>query len=235
MFSARFFSQTTFLLSALAITFVWINSPTLSAYTVQVIAFLVILYFTNHLFLGDDGRFTQLLDGFIFAQVTLLLVSQTGKLNSPLFFLLYLLLFGLALFLGARSTLVFACGLVVFFLGEIRSLLSLVQLLGLVLMTPLALAFGRQYLEVLQDQAKIKILVKRQKELTSEVVQDEKMLAWLTLTLKEQLLQIIDTSSNLLADLSKLTINQKEGLTKINESAKKLLTLGEKMREKLER
>jgi hypothetical protein len=59
-------------------------------------------------------------------------------------------------------------------------------------------------------------------------------LLWISLAFKEQVLNIVDQSSNLLTDISRLTTAQKERLEKIHESAKKLLQLGDKLKEKIE-
>ncbi len=112
---------------------------------------------------------------------------------------------------------------------------TLLQVIGLLLIAPLALFFGRQYLKVLEDEEKIKILKKETKKLAKEVnQQEEDTLLWLSLSFREQVIKILDASSDLLSDIGKLTPRQKGGLQKIHESAKGLLKLGEKLKEKIE-
>ncbi len=232
--SAQFFLHLVFLLSAVLVTFAWTRSA-LSVYTLQLIAVLIISYFLNHFFSGKKLHLTLAIDGLIFSLVTLLLVSQTGGLSSPLFFLLYILLFGLSLLFDPAVTLAFALILCFFFYREVRDLNSLLQVIGLLLITPLALFFGKQYLKVLESEEKIKILRQETGKLAREVgQQEEDTLLWISLSFREHVLKILDTSSNLLSDVGRLTLVQKEGLEKIHENAKRLLKLGEKLKEKIE-
>lgn len=233
--SARFLTHLGFLLSAVLLTFIWTNSPSLNTYTLQLIALLIILYFLNRSLTKKRFDLAIGFDGLILALVTLLLVSQTGGLESPLFFLLYILLFGLALLFDPIITLIFAIALALLFWNQVKTLNALLEMIGLLLITPVALFFGRQYLKVLEEEEKIKILAKQQKKLAGEVSQQEKdTLLWLSLTFREHVSQILDTSSNMLADVGRLSQIQKESLQKIHESAKRLLKLGERLREKIE-
>lgn len=232
--SAQFFLHSIFLLSAVLVTFAWTRSA-FSVYTLQLIAVLIISYFLNHFFAGKKLRLTLAIDGLILALVTLLLVSQTGGLESPLFFLLYILLFGLSLLFDPIIILIFAIALVLLFLNQAINLFSLLEMIGLILIAPVALFFGRQYLKVLSSEEKIKILRQETGKLAREVGQQEQdTLLWISLSFKEHILRILDASSNLLCDVGRLSLVQKEGLEKIHESAKRLLKLGEKLKEKIE-
>ncbi|MFZ5366536.1 MAG: hypothetical protein ACOZBZ_04645 [Patescibacteria group bacterium] len=233
--SAQFLTHLLFLLSAVFLTFAWTQSPILQAFTLQLIAILVIFYFLNHLFAAKKLRLTMAIDGLILSLVTLLLVSQTGGLSSPLFFLIYILLFGLSLLFDPLVTLIFALALCFFFYQQVVNLNAFLQVIGLLLITPLALFFGRQYLKVLEEKELIKILSLKKQSLEKEVgQQEEDTLLWISLTFKEHVLKILDTSSNLLADVGRLSQFQKENLQKIHESAKRLLKLGERLKEKIE-
>jgi hypothetical protein len=235
MFSAQFITHSLFLLSGLIVTFIWTNNPVLDAYTLQFIAVLVIFYFLNHLFNKERLRLNMAIDGAILSLVTLLLVTQTGGLQSPLFFLIYILLFGLTLLFDPLVMSLFALSLVLFFYRQSTNMDSFMQIIGLLLITPLALFFGRQYLKSLEEQEKIKILNTSKVALEKEVCQQEEdTLLWISLAFKEQVLNIVDQSSNLLTDIGRLTTAQKERLQKIHESAKKLLRLGDKLKEKIE-
>lgn len=233
--SVQFLIHLGFLLSAVLVTFSWTQSEKFSPHTLQFIAVLIISYFLNHFWASKKLQTTLAIDGLILSLVTLLLVSQTGGLASPLFFLLYILLFGLSLFFAPLVTLIFSLGLCLLFFRQATNLNSLLQLIGLLFITPLALFFGRQYLKILESEEKIKILRKEKGKLNQEVSQQEEdTLLWLSLSFKEHVAKILDASSNLLADLGHLTFVQKEGLQKIHENAKRLLRLGEKLKEKIE-
>jgi hypothetical protein len=199
------------------------------------VAILIILYFLNRFWQKAKFGFTLAIDGLIFALVSLLLVAETGGLNSPLFFILYILLFGLALLYEPLITAVFAIALSLFFYSQINNLTQLVQIIGLLLIMPIALFFGQQYLKALEEEKKIKVLKTEKKSLKKEVIHQEKeTLLWLDLTFKEHLVKIMDVTSNLLSDISHTTKGQREGLKTIRDNAKRLLVLGEKLKKEIE-
>jgi len=233
--SARFLAHLGFLTTAVLLTFIWTKNPSFSAYTLQLIAFLVIFYFLNKRLAKVRFNLALGIDGLILSLVTLLLVSASGGLASPLFFLVYILLFGLAFLFDPAVIAFFTVFLVFLFWGQAKDLASLLQLIGLLLMTPLALFFGRQYLKVLEEEQKIKILKKEKKKLSREITQQEEdALLWLSLPFREHVVKILDASSQMLADLSHLSLSQKEQLDKIHHNAKRLLRLGKKLEEKIE-
>jgi len=233
--SAQFIIHTVFLISALLLTVGWTNNLTLQPYTLQLIGVLVIFYFLNHLWQTTKYRLTTSIDAMVFSTVTLLLIYQTGGLASPLFYLIYILLFGLSLLLSPLVTLIFSLLLALFFYPQANNLNAFLQIIGLLLMSPLALFFGRQYLQILESEEKIKIISQKEQALENEVCQQEEdTLLWLSLTFKEQVGQIIEHSSDMLADIGRLNLHQKDHLQKINENAKKLLQLGDKLKEKIE-
>lgn len=233
--SAQFFVHLGFLLAAILLTFVWMSNPVLSGFTLQLVAILIILYFLNRFWQRKKFGVTLAIDGLIFALVSLLLVAETGGLTSPLFFILYILLFGLALLYDPLITLIFCLVLSFFFYSQVKDLTGLVQIIGLLLITPIALFFGRQYLRLLEEESKIKVLEIKKGTLEKEVSQQEReTLLWLNLDFKDHLNQIMEVSSNLLADVSKLTSSQREGLKTIRENAKRLLRLGGKLKGEIE-
>jgi signal transduction histidine kinase len=233
--SAQFFIHLGFLLAAILLTFVWTSNPVLSGFTLQLVAILIILYFLNRFWQRKKFGVTLAIDGLIFALVSLLLVAETGGLTSPLFFILYILLFGLALLYDPLITLIFCLVLSFFFYSQVKDLTGLIQIIGLLLITPIALFFGRQYLRLLEEERKIKVLEIKKGTLEKEVSQQEReTLLWLNLDFKDHLSQIMEVSSNLLADVSKLTSSQREGLKTIRENAKRLLRLGGKLKGEIE-
>jgi len=233
--SAQFFVHLGFLLSAILLTFVWTANPILSGFTLQLVAILIILYFLNRFWQKERFQATLAIDGLIFTIVSLLLVAETGGLDSPLFFILYILLFGLALLYEPLITLLFSLTLAFFFYPQIENLANLIQIIGLLLIMPMALFFGRQYLKLLEEEQKIKILETKKQALEKEVsLQERNTLLWLNLNFKDNLSKILDTTANMLADLSHLTQGQREGLKEIRQSAKRLLKLGEKLEGEIE-
>ena len=60
------------------------------------------------------------------------------------------------------------------------------------------------------------------------------VLLWASLELKKDLSDILDKTSQLLADVGHLTLRQKEGLQKIKERAKNLLKTGERLKKEVD-
>jgi len=232
--SARFLTHLIFLASAVLVTYIFSQNPSLSAYTLQLVAIFVIFYFLNKKFTKSFSLSVGI-DALVFSCVTLLLVSQTGGLSSPLFFLVYILLFGLTFLLEPLIVCFFSFLLLLLFYNQVKTLNGLLQAIGLLLMTPLALFFGQQYLKLLEEEEKIKILKKETKKLSKEVTkQEEDTLLWLSLSFKENLIKILDSCSNCFINLDRLNPSQKENLQTIRESAKKLLKLGKKLEKEIE-
>lgn len=231
--SAQFLLHLGFLFSAVLITLFWTANPALSGYTVQLIALLVIFYFLSRFLTSKKLNWTMALDGLILTVVTLLLVSQTGGLASPIFFLVYILMFGLSLMFDPLITLTLAVTICFLFYKQATNMNSFLEIIGLLLITPIAMYFGRQYLKVLEEDEKIKIIIKKKVELETQAVENqEETMLWLTLVFKEHVSNILDASSNLISNTSNLSNYQKDGLQKIHENAKRLLKMGERLQKK---
>jgi len=171
--------------------------------------------------------------------VILLLVISTGGLNSPLFFLLYFLMFGLALLFEPLITFSLAITMVLFFLftpTEKEPFKEILQLFSLVLITPVAMFFGKQYLKVLKDEEKIKILQEEEEIMEEEIKKEETdILLWASLELKKGLTEILDQTGHLLSDIGHLTIRQKDRLLKISELSKRLLKGSQRLKEEIDK
>lgn len=245
----RFLFHSLFLLAAVMLAFFWTSSPILSVYTLQLIAVFIILFFINQLLIKKTHqtkstaqnfhKINLTVDSVIFTLIVMLLVGSTGGLTSPLFFLIYFLMFGLALLFEPAITLSLAVIMIIFFLltpNKQEPLAEALQLFSLILITPLALFFGNQYLKLLKSQEKIKILEDEKKIVEEQISQTEtNTLLWTSLNLRKGLTEILDEVSNLLTDLGHLTLKQKEGLLKIRQKALELLKTGEKLKEEVDR
>jgi hypothetical protein len=199
--------------------------------TIQLIGILVLAYIVSRFVFLKKINLVAILDGLIFTGVSLLLILQTGGLRSPIFYLLYILLFGLSLLFEPLPTISLALGLTVFFFQQVINLNDLLQILGLVIITPVAMFFSHQYLELEENRKRITIIKRKQINLEKETHRDEEnILLWLDLGFKRSLEQIVDSSSNLMADIGKLTPFQKENLEKIHQSSQELLKLGDRLK-----
>jgi len=240
---SKFLLHTLFLVAAVVLVFIWTNLPALSVYTLQLIALFVIAYFVNQFYFRRKkllfSKINLTIDAVIFTMVVLLLVSSTGGISSPLFFLLYFLMFGLALFFEPAITFSLALAIVIFFLfqpSKEEPLADALQVLALLLITPLAMFFGKQYLRVLENEEKIKILEEETQILEEEIEKEETdILLWSTLELKRGIIEILHQTSELLSDVSHLTLKQKEKLSKIRQTASNLLKTGQKLKEEVDK
>ncbi len=230
--------QLAFLTIATLITWLWTTTETLNFYTLQLIAVLIVLYFMKNF--SQKGlkienwkmKINKYTDATILTLVILLLVFSTGGINSPLFFLIYFLLFGLSFLFQPKLAVGFTLILLVFLLPETGSSEGLIKLFSLILVAPLALFFGQQYLQNLANQNRIKIF--QSKWLNSEKSlenQETNALMWLSLNFKEYLAEIIETSAVLLSEISSLSPHQQEDIEKIKKKAEKLLAQGDQLKE----
>ena len=237
-----FFLHAFCLVLTILLIWFWTNNIVLSAYSLQLTGLLVVFYFVGRFFLAKDNK-EIILDVIIFTAILLLVLSSTGGLGSPFFFLVYFLLFSVALLFDPPTTLTLTLAITLFFANSLTSTHSALQLLSLIFISPLAIFFGKQYLRLLEAQEKIKILLKKSKEqssisnqLSTDIANEEtNVLFWLSLNCKNSLLQIIHQTTELLTDLSHLTFTQKERLQKIHEAAKELLKSGERLKERIDR
>lgn len=219
----------------------WTNNPVLVNYNLQLTAVLILAYFLIRLIIHKVLNY--ILDIIMFTAILLLILSSTGGLNSSFFFLIYFLLFAVALLFDPPITLTLTLSLIIFFANTLNSLHSALQLISLILITPLAIFLGKQYLRLLESNEKIKILSKKAKllrlqgdALEASVRNEEtNSLLWLCLDFKNGLLKITHQASELLADIGRLSWTQKEKLQSIHETAKGLLKSGEKLKEKIDR
>lgn len=240
---SKFLLHSAFLIAAVVLVFVWTNIPQLSVYTLQLIALFVIAYFINQFYMRRKkqpfSKINLTLDAVVFTMVILLLIASTGGLTSPLFFLIYFLMFGLALLFEPAITFSLALAMVLFFVLQPTKeapLIEALQLLSLLLITPLAMFFGKQYLKVLENEEKIKILEEETEIMEEQIEQEETdVLMWASLDLKRGLSEILHQTSELLSDVAHLTLRQKENLSKIRQTASELLRTGQKLKEEVDK
>ena len=139
-----------FLVFSVALTFLWTQNPSLTPYNLQAVGLLLLFYFAGKFISGPKARLTALLDAVIFTILILFLVITTGGVHSPLFFLLYFLLFAVSLLFEPTAAIVISLLLVLFFSFNLRFDFdnpALINLTSLLLITPLASLFGRKFLQ----------------------------------------------------------------------------------------
>lgn len=190
--------HTLLLAFAILAIFAWTQSPVLSSFNLQLTGVLILLYFAFRLFFRGVNR------SFFFAtivliSIVLLLIFSSGGINSPIFFTLFFLLFALALLLNPNQAATASALLVGIFLWQnLPNLTSpmIIDLISLVMMTPLAVVFSKIYLKYLQSVGKITIL--------KEAIRDEESdsLLWITTTAKPSLASILNSLTDIVIYLN---------------------------------
>lgn len=205
--SARFILHTTYLIFASLLTFVWTQTPTLSSYTLQLVAILILTYFASNFIANRKAQPASLdassyprgvitLDLIILTIIILLLISSTGGLSSPLFFTSYFLLFGVALLFEIEATLALTAILLVFLSllpsTDLTQLTHLAELLALIMITPLAIYTAHEHEQAIKQQ------IARQKAELAIQSEETDTLLFLSLNLKQTLTSALDQLSLLI-------------------------------------
>lgn len=231
-----FILHTLYLIAAVTLAFYWTSNPVLSRLSLQLTGLLVILYFLYG-WLKPKKTYLNTTNSIIFTLITLLLVLSSGSLSSPLFFLLYFLLFGISLFFHPLISFLLTLALTLFFLltNQPQTSHQLTNLISLLLIAPLAHFFGTQYLRVLEGQKKIKVLKHQSKQLKSAIAgQETSSLLWLSLEFGNKMQSAIDLVSQLIANLSHIPYHQRQQLQKVYQDLKKLLKSGQELKQKID-
>lgn len=217
-----------YLFLSVVVTFVWTRSPELSYFNLQLVAFLLVVFFAKNLFFKNLQSKT--VDVLILTLIVLLLVFSTGGAGSPLFFLLYFLLFGLSFLFEPSITVIFSVILLIFLAPFVSTITEAASVFSLILITPLALFFGQQYLKNLSAQKRIKIYQDRWLENEKSLENEESnVLLWLSTAFKPSMIEILDKTSQLLSGIGNLTASQKSYLKRIRRLAQRISKSGEKL------
>ena len=179
--------QSAVLILSFVVIFVWQNSP-LGTYTVPMLGLLIALYLIISARKKGSGFFNMGGEGpwgiFILNTVIFLLIFSTGSLNSVLFFLLYFLGFGIAFVFEPSVVFVFIlCSILIFLPDALKTdpTGNLLKLGSLLLISPLAFFFGKEYRKGDRQDEKINALEERTNDAADtisedieEVIKDEK-------------------------------------------------------------
>src|ERR1035437_6816777 len=170
--------QALVLIISFVIVFIWEQTP-LSGYTVQILGFLVVLYLIVSARKKGKGFLTMGGEGpwgiFILNTIILLLIFATGSISSSLFFLLYFLGFGIAFVFEPPAIFVFIVGAVLVFLPDALkgdTFGNFIKVGSLLLISPLAYFFGREYRKSDKQEDDIQALEERTKEAADTISED---------------------------------------------------------------
>lgn len=144
--------QASFIIAAISLVFLW-QAFELTGLTVPIIGLLVLAYLIMSRVKRKQAEGSRLgtMDNFtIFTLTTLILVFifTTGGLNSPLFFLLYFICFGITFVMLPETVFIFLVGTIFLFLPHLDQssiMQDSIKLASLVLISPLAFFFGKEY------------------------------------------------------------------------------------------
>lgn len=189
--------NTVFLVTTVWFAFYWSGNFELSNFSSQAIGLLVLLYFVNYLRRSKTGEYSEiskLVDSLTITMVILLVVLTTGGLQSPAIFLIFILATFISLILHPLIA-VFVITLTAILLerdATMRGLYANTYQFYIWLAIPAIITFiSKQYIRLLEDQNKIKIIETQEKILEKEVAAIESDISTFTnqsLTLMQPLL-----------------------------------------------
>jgi len=154
-----------------------------------------LLYFGfKFFFRPSNQKALNLPSTIILNTICLLLIFSTGGLTSPLFFLLDLLFFALALLFEPIQAIVASSLIVIIFIVQNYTALDtnkIINLVSLILMTPIAVIFSRNFIEVLESKGKIKVLQ------TALLETETESLLWISRQAKPSLASVLNSTTDL--------------------------------------
>ena len=174
----KLISQSLVLILSFIFIFIFEMTP-LSSLSTQILGLLVLFYFISSLRKRGKGFLSMGGEGpwgiFILNSLIFILIFSTGSINSPLFFLLYFLGFGVAFVFEPSITFIFVIGALLVFGPEILKndlTNNLLKLGSLILISPLAYFFGKEYRRNEQQEEQLEALEERTKEAADTISDD---------------------------------------------------------------
>lgn len=170
--------QSLLLILSYGLAFAWENSP-LSDYTIAALAVLIIIFLVSSI--SKQGiKFhylekNQSLSIFILNLIITLLIFSTGSFNSSFFFLLYFLAFGIAFVFEPLSVFVLILCISGVFLPQALQndvFSNMLRLGSLILLSPLAYFFGREYKQREKEEDGFEKVKKTTKQVAEKIEQD---------------------------------------------------------------
>jgi len=170
--------QSFVLIVSFILILIWHETP-LSEATVPILGVLVAAYILisarkkgkGFMSLGGDGPWGI----FILNTLVFLLIFSTDSINSPLFFLLYFLGFGIAFVFEPVTVFVFVLGAILIFLPDLFKndlTNNLLKVGSLILISPLAFFFGKEYRRNDQEEEEVQELRERTREAADTISDD---------------------------------------------------------------
>lgn len=166
------------LIASFLVIFVWNISPA-SDYTIQALAVLVLIYLGITLYRRRRHKAMENFGGssdiFILNTGIFLLVSITGMIYSPLYFLLYFLGFGITFIFEPATVFIYVLGAIAVLLPEALkngSMESFIRIGSIALISPLAFFFGSSYQDRDKMEEGVEAMAERTKDSADTIAKD---------------------------------------------------------------
>lgn len=222
---------------ALGLSYLIAKTP-LSEFSLQISGILVAVYMAVSLlvrkrFLNPSSRVP--FDIFVFSFAVSLLLFSTGGFTSPVFFLTYFLLFGIALISAPITSVVAALVFAILFILTPKTdfWTEVLQIVSLLAIAPVSLAFGKQYLQILKNEQKIKLLKNVGQDFIEEIKsQEEEVKNWTEGDFRLKLVNVQKYLGELLKDPS-LSKSKKEKINELYSEIYELFLSGMEMKKEV--
>ncbi len=219
---------------ALVISF-FIAKTSLADYSLQISGLLVAAYvlmsfLIRKKFLNPASRIP--FDIFIFSFAVSFLLFTTGGFTSPVFFLAYFLLFGISLLSAPITSVVAALVFAILFIITPRTdfWTEMLQAGSLLAIAPISLMFGKQYIEILKNEQKIKVLKNVSQDFVEELKEEkEQVKNWTEGDFREKLVEMQKHLGDFLND-SSLSRDKKEKAKELYQQIYELFLSGMEMK-----
>ena len=171
----KIFKETITILVSTSLVLIIVNTS-FSLYLTQILAFIVaisILVIVIKKRKNKEILSGSLLEVFGITTSIFLTIFHTDAVNSPLFFLLYFLLFGIAFLMEPYAVFIFLAGILILFVPKMLPGIDVAELArvgGIILISPIAYFFGREF----QRREKLEKDIEEKAEKIMEVAKDVK-------------------------------------------------------------
>lgn len=227
--------HSTLLITIVVLVSFWARNPTLSHYSLQAIAALTVIYLLLHRFgpKQTSESTINLQSALFLTAITLMLVFSTGGAVSPIFFILYFLLFCLSLLFEPIQTAVLSIVILIpLILGIDRTQSTIPasiwgNLATLVLITPMATVFGRKLIELQNKSTQVEDLE------TKIIIEETTTSTWIAGELTPTLVETTDTLISAITDKN-LPIRLSSPLTHTYGKLKSLLDAAKRLEKSLD-
>jgi len=198
-----------------------------------VAVYMVVLFMVRKKFMQSSSR--VVFDIFVFSFAVSFLLFTTGGFTSPIFFLTYFLLFGMALLSAPTTSVVAALVFAILFVLTPRTdfWMEVLQIASLLAIAPISAMFGKQYIDILEDARKIHILKNVSQDFVNEIKsQEEGVKVWTEGDFRLKLVNIQKHLGEMLKD-PEIGEDRKKKINELYEQIYELFLSGMEMKKEI--